>query len=83
MEGSWEKDDEESEGDGLLDDEQSFDSNGVKEDDSDVYGEEYGSEFAEEAPSGKPKKKVKDAMADFASYDDFAEMLEADDVETE
>lgn len=78
MEGSWEKDEgqDDEEGEDVLGDEKSFGSDDGVEEDSDVYGEEYGSEFAEEAPTGKGKKKFKDAMADFASYDDFAEMLE-------
>lgn len=78
MEGSWEKEED------LLGDEKSMGS-GEGEEDSDVYGGEYGSEEEEDEPAFKSKKgnkKEKDPMGDFASYDDFAEMLEADDIET-
>jgi len=93
MEGSWEKagageDEEEGEED-LLDDEQSFGSDGGLQEDSDMpYGDEEASEEeVQEAPKSKKsmkmkKKDNKNPMADFADFDDFAEMLENDENET-
>ena len=69
------------------DDEASFNSDGEPEidmnDAGSDYGDEYDQEMEEENEAKDKKKKKKDSQPTFASYDDFAHLLEEGAQKTE